>query len=205
MLDCEKAVWILKTKGPQPLSVVAEALGITTEGARFQLLKLAGEGVVQADTVAKGRGRPQQIWSLTDAGHARFPDTHAELTVKLINMMRDTLGEEAVQQVIKAHEKSNTAKYQRDVNPHLTLEDKIKQLARIRDSEGYMAEYVKDQEGFLLIENHCPICAAAQTCQGFCASELSTFKTVLGKTVSVKRVDHILGGARRCAYRITEE
>src|SRR5260370_300875 len=55
----------------------------------------------------------------------------------------------------------------------------------------------------LLAENHCPICAAASTCQGLCREELSLFRAVLGDKARVERTDHILAGARRCAYRIT--
>jgi predicted ArsR family transcriptional regulator len=66
-----------------------------------------------------------------------------------------------------------------------------------------MAEWTRLDDGsFLLAENHCPICAAARACQGFCRSELELFKAVLGKRVTVERQDHILAGARRCAYRI---
>jgi len=55
---------------------------------------------------------------------------------------------------------------------------------------------------FLFFENHCPICAAAATCQGLYRSELAIFRAVLGTDVTVERIDHILAGARRCAYRI---
>ncbi|SIN71603.1 helix-turn-helix transcriptional regulator [Chitinophaga niabensis] len=199
----EKAIWLLKTRGPQPLTAIAIELGITVEGARFQLLKLANEGLVQATTESKGRGRPQQIWGLTSAGHARFPDTHAELTVKILNTMRDTLGQAAIQTVIDANEKIGILKYKADLKGLTDLESKVRQLAEVRNREGYMAEYKKEDDGYLLIENHCPICAAATVCQGFCQSELNTFKTVLGKNAHIKRVDHILAGARRCAYRIT--
>jgi predicted ArsR family transcriptional regulator len=65
-----------------------------------------------------------------------------------------------------------------------------------------MAEYQKDDEGYLFIENHCPICAAATICQSFCRSELKTFQTLFGEEVDVTRIDHIVAGARRCAYRI---
>jgi predicted ArsR family transcriptional regulator len=54
----------------------------------------------------------------------------------------------------------------------------------------------------LLVENHCPICAAARACQNFCRSELDVFRRVLGPDVQVERVEHQLAGARRCAYRI---
>jgi predicted ArsR family transcriptional regulator len=53
------------------------------------------------------------------------------------------------------------------------------------------------------MENHCPICAAATLCQSFCRSELEIFQDVLGPGARVERTDHILAGARRCAYRIS--
>jgi predicted ArsR family transcriptional regulator len=55
---------------------------------------------------------------------------------------------------------------------------------------------------FLLIENHCPICAAAKTCQGFCRSELELFQAAFGADMSVTRQEHLLSGGRRCVYRI---
>lgn len=202
--DNERAVWILKTKGPLPLIELAKDLNITTEGARFQLIKLANEGLVETRSESKGKGRPQQVWSLTSQGHARFPDAHADLTVKLILKMRDTLGEDALQDVIEANGRDGKEKYLKELANVSDLEGRIGGLARIRDNEGYMATCIKDEEGYLLIENHCPICAAATACMGFCKSELDTFRAVLGDKVSVERVDHILAGARRCAYRIKD-
>lgn len=198
----EKVLWILKMRGAQPLATLSAELQITTEGARFQLLKLANEGLVQAATLSKGRGRPQQIWSLTALGHARFPDTHAELTVRLIQKMRETLGEEALAAVIEGNGKEGAAHYLLELKGVTDLGERVRGLAKIRDREGYMTEYKKDKEGHWLIENHCPICAAAQVCQGFCQSELNTFRTIFGKGIKVERVDHLLAGARRCAYLI---
>ena len=68
--------------------------------------------------------------------------------------------------------------------------------------EKVMAELRKDGPDFLFIENHCPICSAAKTCMGFCRSELELFHKVLGDEFRVRREEHILTGARRCAYRI---
>ena len=60
-------------------------------------------------------------------------------------------------------------------------------------------------EGYLLVEDHCPICAAATTCQGFCSIELEIFGSLLDGGWQIERRDHLLSGARRCAYRITRE
>ena len=65
-----------------------------------------------------------------------------------------------------------------------------------------MAEWRRDGDGFVLIENHCPICAAAAACQGLCRDELALFRRILGRDVRVDRIEHMLEGARRCAYRI---
>ena len=59
-----------------------------------------------------------------------------------------------------------------------------------------------DDGSCLLIENHCPICAAATACTGLCDRELEIFQTVLGQDVSLERTEHIVAGARRCAYRV---
>ncbi len=55
----------------------------------------------------------------------------------------------------------------------------------------------------LHFDNHCAICTAAKACTGFCLSELQLFADLLGGDVDVQRVEHVLTGARRCAYQIT--
>ena len=71
--------------------------------------------------------------------------------------------------------------------------------------EGYMAGWTEEADGSLvLVENHCPICAAATACQGFCRAELDVFSAVLGPDVSVTREEHIVSGGRRCSYAIRE-
>ena len=43
------------------------------------------------------------------------------------------------------------------------LEDRVRTVARLRTEEGYMAEFEAEPDGsFLLLENHCPICAAGK-------------------------------------------
>jgi predicted ArsR family transcriptional regulator len=68
-----------------------------------------------------------------------------------------------------------------------------------------MAEVIEQSSNaLLLVENHCPICAAAETCQKLCSTELEVFRTVLGSAVTVERMEHILQGDRRCAYRVSQ-
>jgi predicted ArsR family transcriptional regulator len=193
---------LLKTRGALTASVIAQELGMTKEGARLQLLKYTEEGLIEATNESSGVGRPKQFFSLTAAGNAKFPDTHAELTVKLINTIRNTLGDNALQSIMDANERTGRDKYMMELAPFDELEGRIAKLTEIRSREGYMAEYSKDENGYLFIENHCPICAAATSCQGFCSGELNVFRFVLGEKVDINRLDHIVSGDRRCSYRI---
>jgi predicted ArsR family transcriptional regulator len=198
----DRLLGVIKRQGPQRIAAIGVVLGITPEAARQQVTRLAADGLVVAETERSGVGRPTQRWHLTDAGHARFPDTHAELTVRLIDAVRSTLGEAALEQLIQVRVTETLQAYRDALRGVTTLAGKLARLAAIRSREGYMAEWQEDAGGFLLLENHCPICAAATACQGFCRAELGVFRAVLGPAVTVERTDHILAGARRCAYRI---
>lgn len=193
---------LLKMRGPLTALEIAHELKITKEGVRQQLLKLVEEDLIHPQEESKGVGRPQKTFSLTSNGNAKFPDTHAELTLKLINII-NAMGENALQTVIDVYEETGKKKYHEEIDTISNLEQKLQKLVEIRTREGYMAEYSKNDDGYLLVENHCPICAAATICQGFCSSELNTFRSVLGKDIIINRVSHIIGGDRRCAYQIT--
>lgn len=199
----ERILFYLKTRGSQTAGDVGSRLGMTSAGARQHLLKLETAGLVDSEDQREGRGRPRKYWRLTQQGHDRFPDRHSELTLDLLQSMRGVFGDVGLEKLIEHREKASVAAYRKVVGERRSLHQKLTALAEIRSREGYMASIAEDtRESFLFIENHCPICAAAAACQGLCRSELAIFRAVLGTDVSVERIDHILAGARRCAYRV---
>ncbi|WP_370465612.1 helix-turn-helix transcriptional regulator [Nissabacter sp. SGAir0207] len=198
----ERLLYLLKTRGPQQSAEAGEMLGMTAEAARQQLTKLASAGLVETYSQSRGVGRPSQFWTLTQAGHNRFPDTHSTLTVQLLDTVRHAFGEQAIDRLIDLREQASRENYLRELKDAPDLKERVARLAALRSLEGYMAEYEELADGTLLfIENHCPICAAAAACQGFCRAELTVFSEVLN--AKVERTEHILNGARRCAYTIT--
>ena len=194
---------LIKTDGPQLAAAIGDALGISGEAARQQLSKMAEEGLVEPVTLAAaGRGRPRQRWHLTTSGNRQFPDGHAELTANLLGTLVEQLGPAALDTVISAREAETLKRYRQELSQAHDLAARVEALAGIRTREGYMADCWRQADGsFMLVENHCPICAAATACAGFCRSELETFRAVLG--ADIERSEHILAGARRCAYRVT--
>lgn len=195
----------LKMHGSLSSAALGARLGTTGEAARQQLARLADEGLVVASSEAKGVGRPTQSWSLTPAAQARFPDTHAALTVQLLGIISNSLGEAALDAVISVREAETRAAYEAALADRTSLRDKVAGLADLRSAEGYMADWREEPDGSLvLVENHCPICAAATACQGFCRAELDVFRAVLGQGAEIVRTEHIVSGGRRCSYAIRE-
>jgi len=193
----------LKIEGAMTAQAISARLGVTAMAVRQHLYDLAEQGVVGFDERGQGAGRPSKYWKLTAAADKFFPDGHADLAVGLIHLVRAAFGEEGIRQLVDVRTKTQIRTYSRTLEKCDGVKDRLDALASIRTAEGYMAEVAPGPDGdFMFLERHCPICAAAHACSGLCASELDVFRRVLGPDMQVDRTDHILAGARRCAYRV---
>jgi predicted ArsR family transcriptional regulator len=198
-------VRLLKTEGALDSAALAERLSVTPMAVRQHLYGLQAEKLVTAEERPVPLGRPAKHWRLTKEADRLFPDAYAELSVALIDSVQAAFGPSGMTRLLDARLAKQRADYASRIDRSASLAKKLQQLARLRTEEGYMAEVRRHGKGFLFIENHCPICAAATACQGFCATELELFRGVLGPGVVVERDDHIVSGDRRCAYRIASE
>jgi len=197
-----KIIELLKTQGPLTAKVLAHELGLTTMGIRQHMLALEeSDDVIFKDEKAP-RGRPTRYWSLTDKTNSHFADRHDELTVQLIDSVIAVFGDDGLEKLISNREESLMKTYRLALADRYGVEEKITTLAKLRSDEGYMATVVQEENFFWLLENHCPICAAATKCINFCRSELHLFQSLLEDIAVVTREEHIVEGARRCAYRV---
>lgn len=189
---------------------LASEFGLTDTALRQHLDALEAVGMVTRSMAEPaGRGRPPVHWQLAPAATEAFPDRHGELTVDLLGSVRSTLGQRALDRVIAARSDRQVAAYEKSLAGSTKLGERLQRLADVRSDEGYLAEARADDDddddhdgAFLLIEHHCPIRDAATACGALCTAELDVFQRVLGPTVKVTRVQHVLAGDRRCAYRV---
>ncbi len=197
---------LLKRAGPLSADSAAQSLGITAMAVRQHLYALQADGDAAYEEQARPRGRPVKLWRATAAADGHFADSHASLAADLIVQMKKAFGEEGLDRLLKLRNADLEKSYRAKTGKAQTLKARLDALAKLRSAEGYMAE-VRREPGtgaWLFVENHCPICAAARLCTGLCREELALFHRVLGKDVRVERLSHILAGASRCAYRVTQ-
>ncbi|MCH8825125.1 MAG: transcriptional regulator [Planctomycetes bacterium] len=207
LTDAKRALLeLIKRQGPTDAACIAKKMKLTDVAVRQHLAVLEEKGLVMPTLQPpKGRGRPTNLWRLTQIAIELFPDRHADLTVDLINATRKALGEESLLRVIEVRAQDQIKSYRKLVPTGGSLKKRVEALAKLRSAEGYMAEVIKEKPGtYLLIEHHCPICEAAKTCQGLCAAELDVFKSVLGRGVRIERCEHLLSKGDRCIYRIQD-
>lgn len=196
-------VKLLKQSGALDSQSLAVQLGVSAMAIRQHLYALQNESLVSYQEEARLMGRPVKLWQLTPAADRLFPDGYAELTLSLIHAVQEAFGEVGLEQLLEVRTRQQLANYQTQIPSRATVSEKLAVLAAIRTDEGYMAEVQTLEDGaFLLIENHCPICAAATACTGLCAKELEIFQQVLG-SATVDRTEHIISGSRRCAYLVS--
>jgi predicted ArsR family transcriptional regulator len=193
---------ILKQQGGQTAQSLSEELEVSAMAIRQHLYQLENEALVTYELEKRPIGRPAKLWKLTDAANRFFPDAHGELAVDLVGALKKTFGADGLSRIVAERAKAHVAAYRKRIRPDASLLQRLRDLAALRTEEGYMAEVLRESGGYTLVENHCPIYAAASACTGLCSAELDVFQAVLGKNVEIERTEHILDGARRCAYAV---
>ena len=198
----DKILKLLKTQGALTAKTLADELGLTTMGIRQHVLALEESGDVIYKDEKAARGRPTRYWSLTEKSNEPFANRHDELTVQLIDSVIAVFGDDGLDKLITNREESSIRAYRLALADKYGVEEKLAMLAKLRSDEGYMATVTTEDDCYWLLENHCPICAAATKCVNFCRSELHIFQCLFNDVAVVTREEHIVEGARRCAYKI---
>ena len=93
----DRVLLLLKTRGPQTAAELAGRLGVTAMAVRQHLAALESEALVSFEDERRSVGRPARVWRLSSAASARFPDSHADLTVDLLSVIREAYGDSALE------------------------------------------------------------------------------------------------------------
>ena len=196
---------LLKQQGGMDVVTLSSQFLLSGMAIRQHLNALKEEGLVTNKEESRPMGRPTKLWILTPAADRFFPSGYSDLSVSLINSMKEAFGNEGLDKLLAVRNKNMQEQYLQHLGDTADVRVKLEKLAEIRTNEGYMAEVKEQDDGSLLfIEKHCPICEAAAVCTGLCKNELHLFKTVLGNNVHIERGEYILAGGRNCVYTVRQ-
>jgi predicted ArsR family transcriptional regulator len=191
---------LLKRRGPLPVEEIAMALAVTVSGARQHLSSLERDGVVTYQRVRQGPGRPRHLYELTERGDALFPRRYAELMNELLGYVREA--DPSLVDRVFSRRSQRRFEAARPRLESLPLGERVRELVRILDEEGYFPELQSQREGeWRIVVRNCPVRALGEKYAQACTSEISFLRKALPDT-EVRRSSHLLNGQSCCAYEI---
>lgn len=193
---------LLKRSGGATASEIARELGITTVAVRKHLARLEADGLINARSRPAGRGRPAVEYALSPSGSALFPQGYHQLLVDLLHDLSVLEGEKKLVDLFHLRNERLVHSYRQRLADK-PLAEAVRELARARDDDGYMATVEEHEGGFVLSEHNCPIYDVAQRFPQACQCEHELFERVLN--APVKREVTLVEGAQACRYRIEDQ
>ena len=190
----------LKERGGMTADELAEKLGISSVAVRRHLTNLERDRLVDHKQVQRGMGRPSYVYQLTETAHQIFPHNYDQIASYFLEAIQELFGQQAVERIFEHRTQELAASYRPEVNGKY-LPDRLEQLTRLREAEGYMPVWEQQEDGsFVLRQYHCPILHVAAGCSEACAHELSLFVDLLDAQVT--RQSHQVTGDTECTYEI---
>jgi len=184
---------------------LAEALAISPQATRRHLKDLSAEALIEYRSIQTGMGRPQHHYYLSRRGRDRFPQRHGEFAVSFLDALVETVGEEQVSVALRKQWERKARDY-RDRIGQGSLQERVANLVKLRQTEGYMAEWhpvssPDDREQYIFAEHNCAISEVAESFPSVCGHELEMFAAIL-PDCRVERTQWLNDGEHRCGYLI---
>jgi predicted ArsR family transcriptional regulator len=190
----------LKERGGMTADELAKRLDISSVAVRRHLTNLERDRLVTHREVQRGMGRPSYVYQLTDEANRIFPNNYDQLASGVLQAIGELFGPEAVDRIFELRTQELIESYRPFINGN-SLSDRVEQLARLREADGYMPIWEKQEDGsYVLRQLHCPIIHVAEGCGEACNHELSLYTDLLEAEVS--RESHRVMGDAVCSYHI---
>ena len=181
----KKILWYIKVMQQAGLEELSKVLKISRMAVHKHLNILLKKGFVEPIHIREGNvGRPKIFYQLTRNSKTIFPRSYSIIASSAFDYIEKRMGKEGIMDLLGERQAQLFLQYNQRLNS-LEFEDKIKELAKIRDEEGYIAESKKinkkDQRNgtYELLEYNCPILQVAEKHWEACVIETELFKKIL--------------------------
>lgn len=202
----KKILWYLKVMQQAGLEELANTMKISRMGAHKHLADLQKRGLVEALESRTGVGRPKMIYKLSSQSKTVFPKSYASIATHSLDFIEKNMGKDGVIRMLRERQNDLFGTYYERLK-NLNFEDRVKELAKIRDEEGYIAESKKNKSkgdsGHVLLEYNCPIIHIAEKHWEACFAETELFEKLL--YADVETTHRAAKGDLVCKFAIKEK
>src|SRR3989442_1665212 len=133
-----------RSKGMSVNELVAK-MGMSYMGIKQHCLTLQRDGYLDTWRRPQKMGRPEMVYRLTRRTHDLFAADSNKLTLELLKSVQEVYGANAPEKLLynMFERKINALKSKTKGE---TVAERAKWLARLRDSEGYMAQFTTEEK-----------------------------------------------------------
>jgi len=181
------------------VSDLATAAGVSPVSVRHHLASLQAEGLVQAEEVRHGVGRPRHVFSLSDAGLDHFPSRYFHLTRRLLTEIKEHMPEGQVDELFAGVARSMAHTYASELEA-LPLPHRLERLVQLLSDEGFSADLQRQGDQALIRELSCPYYRIGQQHPEVCMIDQAFIATAL--SLPVERVSCLLDGDVHCTFSV---
>lgn len=193
---------INRLKRTQGLSVkeMATMLGMSYMGIKQHCIDMHKDGYLDTWRRPKPVGRPEMLYRLTEKAHELFPSTSNETTIALLDAAQKLYGPSAAEKLLFQVFQQKATEYLQKVKGESVV-DRAKQLAKLRDQEGHMAEF-DSSDGMKIVEHHSPVLDLLRAYPIVARIESEMFQRVL--KAPIQREEKSASGLYSCTFTISQ-
>jgi predicted ArsR family transcriptional regulator len=196
----------LKRRGPASIAQLADALGLTGEAVRQQLLQLHRDGWVEARILRSEErartGRPATIYRLSEAGDHLFPKLYDTLSVEMIDAVAEEIGSDALTRILSRISDDRVNSVGAGLRG-LTLAQKVNALKSWYLDDDPFMDVDTSGGAYRLKERNCPFLNTAMRRPVLCSVSVNALTRILG--FRVVREEKFQDGDGRCVFRVLED
>jgi predicted ArsR family transcriptional regulator len=181
----KKLLYYLKIMQQAGLEELANVMKVSRMAVHKHLELLQKRGLVEAIETRGHVGRPRMMYKLTSQSKTVFPKSYGAIATYALDFIERNMGKEAVEKVLQERQSELFDQYYKRLKD-LDFDKQVKELARIRDEEGYIAESKKESKSggkYVLLEYNCPIIHIAEKHWEACSTETALFEKLLGANI----------------------
>jgi predicted ArsR family transcriptional regulator len=179
------------------INELAEAVEINPISVRHHLTNLQMEGLIQAEEVRHGVGRPRLVYSLTQDGMERFPTKYLRLTTRLLAQMKETMPAPVVAQLFNQIAEDLASEYSSQIQG-LSMEERLEFVKELLAQEGFTVEWEKKGSEYQIHEISCPYYQIGVAHPEVCTVDQTLISKMLA--LPANKVQCILDGGAHCTY-----
>jgi predicted ArsR family transcriptional regulator len=183
------------------INELAEAVEINPISVRHHVNKLEAEGLIQSEEERHGVGRPHLVYSLTTKGMEQFPQRYLQLTLRLLQQLKESLSDEVINDLFQELAEGIAGELTQGVNlKDLSLEQRLTLLQDVLTKEGFMVNIIEDEGDYYLVEASCPYHHVGEDYPEICVLDQELIAHFV--STSPQRIECILDGDKQCKYLI---